>query len=67
MKSYRKALNAAVSLCNMPDPNLYPAKFMRWAEDICELLAEIYDRDYDQVTEDMQERLDLLDEDDEDN
>jgi hypothetical protein len=63
MKSYREALNISVNLCNMPSPNTHPAKFLLWAEDICELLAEIYNRSYEQVTEDMQERLNLLDED----
>lgn len=60
MKTYHQALNASVSLCNMPDPNTHPGKFLLWAEYICELLAEIYDRSYEQVTEDMQDRLGLL-------
>lgn len=60
MKSYYNALNAATELCNMPDPETAPGKFITWAEDICELIASIYERDYEQVCEDFQEALGLV-------
>lgn len=60
MKSYYKALDAATLLVNMPNPQAYPSKFIEWSEDICELIAEIYNKDYGDVVEDLQERLGLL-------
>lgn len=57
MKSYWQALQAATELCNMPEPNSKPAKFIEWAEDICELISSIYEHDYDQVSEDLREKL----------
>lgn len=62
MKSYYQALDTATVLVNMPNPETYPSKFIEWSEDICELLAEIYERDYDDVTVDLQERLGPLEE-----
>jgi hypothetical protein len=54
MKSYFNALHSAVDgSINMPDPDSSPASFIKWAEDICQLLASIYERDYDQVTGDL--------------
>jgi hypothetical protein len=57
MKSYYQALTAASELCNMPEPMANPAKFIVWAEDICELISSIYERDYDQVSDDFREKL----------
>ena len=66
MKSYYSAISAATELCNMPHPETDPSKFIFWSEDICELLGSIYNVDYDQVVEDLQEKLGLLEEDEED-
>ena len=60
MKSYYQAINAATELGNMPDPSTNPGKFIYWGEDICALLADIYGRSYDEVTEDLSEALGLL-------
>lgn len=60
MKSYYQALDAVTVLVNMPNPEIYPGKFIEWSEDICELLADIYNKDYDDVVVDLQERLGLL-------
>jgi len=57
MKSYYSALTAATELVNMPDPESAPAKFIPWVEDICELLSGIYERDYDQVCDDLRDKL----------
>lgn len=57
MKSYRRALETATELCNMPDPQYKPALFITWAEDICELLGSIYEVDYDQVSNDLRDKL----------
>lgn len=65
IKSYYSALQAATELVNMPDPESSPAKFIKWSEDICQLISYIYEVDYDQVTIDLQEKLNLLDEEDE--
>ena len=66
MKSYHSALRAASELCNMPDPESSPSKFIAWAEDICELIGNIYDVDYERVCEDFQEKIGFLIEDEED-
>lgn len=63
MKSYYSALKSATELCNMPDPESSAkaaTEFIKWSEDICELLANIYERDYDSVVLDLQERLSLI-------
>jgi len=60
MKSYYQALDAAIISINMPNPEVYPGKFIEWSEDICALIAEIYNKDYDNVVIDLQERLGLL-------
>ncbi len=57
MKSYWQAIESATESGNMPDPMTRPGLFIPWAEYICQLIADIYDRDYDQVTEDLQEKL----------
>lgn len=57
MKSYNQALRASLDLANMPDATSKTGLFIIWAEDICELLARIYDRDYESVCEDMQELM----------
>jgi hypothetical protein len=36
-----------------PDVELNATEVIRWAEPICELLTFIYDKDYDEVTEDL--------------
>lgn len=62
MKSYHNAISAAInSTVNMPNAEAYPAKFIVWAEDICILISEIYEKDYEQVCEDLQDALGLLD------
>lgn len=54
MRSYRNALNCVVEdSLNMPDHEVNPASFIKWAEDICQLLANIYERSFEQVTEDL--------------
>ena len=58
MISYRTAITKATELCNMPNAEINPAKFIVWAEDI----AYIYDLDYDAVAADIQEVLGFLDE-----
>ena len=60
MKSYYQAISQACQSGNMPFPDQYPGKFITWCEDICELISYIYDRDYDQVIKDIQEKLDIL-------
>jgi hypothetical protein len=60
IKSYYNALQEATELVNMPDPESSPARFIQWSEDICQLISSIYGIDYDQVTEDLQEKLNLL-------
>jgi len=59
MKSYYSALTAATELVNMPDPESAPAKFIPWVEDICQLLSDIYGKRYEDVCEDLSERLGL--------
>ncbi len=49
-KSYYEALEYAVNLA----PDISAAtKFIEWAEDICQLLAFIYSKDYGTVTEEL--------------
>ena len=38
---------------NMPDPETQPGKWILWAEDIAQVLAHAYHRDYDTVCEDL--------------
>lgn len=58
MKSYYSAIDCAVEdSLNMPDFEVNPAEFIKWAEDICQLLASIYERDYDEVTNDLMEQV----------
>jgi hypothetical protein len=64
--SYYKALESAIGLVNMPNPEASPSKFIEWSEDICQLLSEIYELDYDAVVLDLQDKLGLLDEEEED-
>ncbi len=40
-----------------PDVKLGAGEVIRWAEPICELLTFIYDKDYDEVTEDLHEAI----------
>ena len=61
MKSYQSAIQTATELCNMPNPEKYPGDFIEWSEDICELIADIYDKDFETVVEDLQDKLGLLD------
>ena len=62
MLSYYQAITTATELGNMPDPVAYPGKYIQWAEDICQLLSDIYAVRYEQVTQDMSEALGLLEE-----
>lgn len=56
MNLYRDALSfVANNSLNMPDPETSPGKFIAWAEDICQLLAYIYERNYDDVTKNLKE------------
>lgn len=51
--SYYAAINFASELA----PGLEkPTEFIKWAEDIAELLAFVYFKDYDDVTEDLVEK-----------
>lgn len=52
--SYYSALNKATELAPSIDR---PTEFIRWAEDICELLSYIYSTDYEQTTEDLVEKV----------
>lgn len=52
--SYYSALNHAAEIA--PDVNK-STQFIKWAEDICGLLAHIYSREYDEVTEDLIEKV----------
>ena len=62
MKSYRSAIAAVLNeTVNRPNHEVYPTKFIEWAEDICILISEIYECDYEQVSEDLQEALGILD------
>jgi hypothetical protein len=40
-----------------PDVQLSATQVVSWAEPICELLTFIYDKDYDEVTEDLYEAI----------
>jgi len=48
--SYRSALTCATELA---PPVEKATEFIRWAEDICQLLCHIYGRAYDDVTEEL--------------
>ena len=52
--SYYSALSKAVDLA--PDINK-ATEFIKWAEDICELITYIYSKDYDEVTEDLVKKV----------
>ena len=52
--SYYSALNQAAELA----PSISrPTEFIHWAEDICQLLSYIYSQDYNEVTEDLVEKV----------
>ena len=51
--SYYSALNQAAELAPSIDR---PTEFIKWADDMCQLLAYIYSQDYDDVTEDLVEK-----------
>lgn len=65
MKSYNNAIHEATQLCNMPDPDSEASRFIYWAEDICELIRQIYGMDYNEVAQDFQQAMGFLEEDDE--
>ena len=48
--SYRSAIEKAADLSPTLDK---PGDFIKWAENIAELISAIYNTDYDQVTEDI--------------
>ena len=48
--SYRSAINFAAGIAPFLEK---PTEFIKWAEDIAELLSFIYSKDYDKVTEDL--------------
>lgn len=52
--SYRSAVNKVVELAPSLDK---PGEFIRWAEDICELLSCIYSVNYEEVTENVFEAV----------
>jgi hypothetical protein len=63
MKSYRSAISWAVhDSMNMPDPERYPTKFIEWGEDICGLIAEIYECAFEDVVEDLHKALEITEE-----
>lgn len=51
MKSYHSVIDYLAELA--PDIELNPRKFISWAEDICDLLSNIYNKEYDDVTFDL--------------
>lgn len=58
MITYRSAISWAVhESLNMPNPELEPGKFILWSEDICGLIAAIYEKDFEDVVVDLQEEL----------
>lgn len=61
MLTYNAAIKTVVeATVNMPEPTRNPTKFIEWAEDICIVIAEIYEVEYEQVCEDLQELLGLV-------
>ena len=52
--SYQSALNHASELAPTLDK---PGEFIRWAEDICQLLSYIYGQSYETVTEDLYDNV----------
>jgi hypothetical protein len=52
--SYRTTVNRAAEMAPSLDK---PGEVIRWAEDICELIAYIYEKDYDTVTTDVYEAV----------
>jgi Ni,Fe-hydrogenase III large subunit len=58
MKNYNSAISWAIhDSLNMPDHETNASKFIVWAEDICGIIAHIYEVDYEKVVEDFQEAL----------
>jgi hypothetical protein len=57
MKSYYSALTSAAQLTNMPDPNTKPGLYITWAGVVCQLLSDIYARNYDEVCNDLRDKL----------
>lgn len=57
MKPYWQAITSASELGNMPDPHSKPGAYIIWAEDICQLISDIYQRDYDEVCNDLRDEL----------
>lgn len=54
-KSYQQVINFLAE--QAPDADLYPGKVIQWAEPFCELLFFMFDKDYDDVTEDLYEAI----------
>jgi hypothetical protein len=54
MKPYFSTVQHAAEIA----PDLAnPTKFIRWADDISQVIAFAYDRDYDEVTTDLVEKV----------
>lgn len=53
-KSYYSAIEFAAALAPTLDK---PGAFIAWAEDICEILKFVYQKDYDEVTDDLTEAV----------
>lgn len=49
-KSYRQAITLVGEISPTLDK---PSEFIKWAEDIAQILSHIYSEDYDTVTEDI--------------
>lgn len=65
MRTFRSAIQKAAEINPISDPLASPGKFIAWAEDICELIAYIYECDYDDVVHELTEELGLLDDEEE--
>ena len=53
MKPYFSTVQHAAEMA--PDLGK-PTEFIKWAEDISQVISYAYDRDYDEVTEDLVEK-----------
>jgi hypothetical protein len=54
-KSYQQVINFLAE--QAPDADFYPGKVIQWAEPLSELLVFMFDKDYDDVTEDLYEAV----------
>jgi hypothetical protein len=54
-RSYQEVVNFLAE--QAPDIDLSPGKVIQWAEPLCELLVFMFEKDYDDVTEDLYEAV----------